>query len=338
MRSGALATHFACVRASGPTAGGRVPGGRGAATGLRELVLLATAALAFAGCELEEVTVVDLVDVAVAETYVVIREDPAQNRVRAFLHGTTAGGAPNLRTFEDARVRVTRSDGLVLDFGIVPVRECVDSLPPGATGTCFAADTALVRLISPGDALELRITFAGGEAMSAVRVPGAFRFTGSGAQCRLVPDTSFDLVWSRSAGAWAYVSETLIEGLAAALEPEGIAADDPLYLLGLSVSAQDTTIAFPSEFGLFDRFDLDRALAVRLQRGLPDATYSRISVAAVERNYVNWVRGGSFNPSGAVRVSSLRGDATGVFAAAVVRDLVVITSASPLAGVADCPR
>lgn len=295
------------------------------------------AAVACSACELEEITVVDLVDVTVAEVYVMVRDDPSQNRVRAFLHGTAAGGAPNLRTFEDARVRVTRSDGLVLDLGIVPVRECVDSLPGGASGTCFVADTALARRLGPGDALELSITLAGGgRAVGALTVPGAFGFARVGAQCRLAPDTRFDLVWSRSAGAWAYVSEALIEGLSTGLAPEGIRADDPLYLLGLSVSAQDTTIAFPSELGLFDRFDLDRGLAVRLQRGLPDATYSRVSVAAVERNYVNWVRGGNFNPSGAVRVSSLRGDATGVFGAAVIREFVVLTSASPLGGVPDC--
>src|SRR5690606_38046307 len=115
--------------------------------------------------------------------------------------------------------------------------------------------------------------------------------------------TPFEIHWTSSEGAWAYVNETTITGLADALAPEGIEADDPLYLLGLSISGADTTIVFPSEFGVFDRFDLDQDLAVRLQRGLPDGTEAAVSIAAVERNYVNWARGGSFNPSGQVRVS-----------------------------------
>ena len=51
-----------------------------------------------------------------------------------------------------------------------------------------------------------------------------------------------------------------------------------------------------------------------------------MSIAAADRNYVNWVRGGNFNPSGQVRVPSVRGDGTGVFAATVVRSLRVFAA------------
>ncbi|NIR36178.1 MAG: hypothetical protein GWN02_08535, partial [Gemmatimonadetes bacterium] len=95
--------------------------------------------------------------------------------------------------------------------------------------------------------------------------------------------------------------------------------DDPLYLLGLSVSVADTTITFPSEFGVFNRLDLDQDVAVRLQRGLPAGVSAEVTITAVDRNYVNWARGGSFNPSGQVRVPSLRGDGTGVFGSTVGR-------------------
>ncbi|HUF74980.1 MAG TPA: hypothetical protein VMM35_01820 [Longimicrobiales bacterium] len=307
---------------------------------MRRLAVL----LLFAGtasttaCELQEVTVVDFEDVVVAEVYVTLREPPGAHTAMAFLHGAVAGGRPDSRTFDDARLRIGRGDGLTMDLAVAPLDQCVDSQPDGGTGTCFAADSAVAAQLEPGDALDLTITLGGGAtALGALTLPGAFALTGLGDVCRLPPDTTLDVSWSRSEGAWAYINETVIEGLPAALAGEGIEAEDPLYLLGLSVSAADTTVVFPAEFGVFDRFDLDQGLAVRLQQGLPAQTSATVSIAAVERNYVNWVRGGSFNPSGLVRVSSLRGDATGVFGGVVVREFAVLSSTDPLAGAPDCP-
>lgn len=137
----------------------------------------------------------------------------------------------------------------------------------------------------------------GGRLEGASRVPGSFRLPGYPEQCTIRPDTLLPMRWSRSEGSWAYVNETAIFGLPGALRGEGITVeDDPLYLLGLSVSDADTTIVFPSEFGAFNRLDLDRDLAVRLQRGLPRGTRAEITITAVDRNYVNWARGGGFNP------------------------------------------
>jgi hypothetical protein len=129
------------------------------------------------------------------------------------------------------------------------------------------------------------------------------------------------------------VAETEISGLGPALAPEGIVVeDDPLALVGIAVGADDTDIVFPTEFGIFDRFDLDRDLAVRLQRGLPDETGARISVNAVDRNYVNWIRGGNFNPSGQVRIPSVQGDGTGFFGSSVTRWFDVAVSPLPGGG------
>jgi hypothetical protein len=50
-----------------------------------------------------------------------------------------------------------------------------------------------------------------------------------------------------------------------------------------------------------------------------------VVVAAADRNYVNWVRGGNFNPSGLVRVPSVRGDGTGVFGSIVAKTVVLTT-------------
>jgi hypothetical protein len=294
-------------------------------------------ALAASACELEEITVIDFVEVVVAEVYVTLGDVPGQHRVRALLHGTAAGGTPDSETYDDALVRITRSDGFTIDLPLDVITECVDSVPVGASGSCFV-DGGLAAALSPGDALELSVALADGRTLlAATRIPGDFQLDGIAASCRLEPESLLPLSWSRSDGAWAYVNETSISGLPAALAPEGIdVEDDPLYLLGLSISAGDTTVVFPSEFGVFDRFDLEQDLALRLQQGLPDGTDALVSVTAVERNYTNWVRGGNFNPSGQVRVASVRGAGTGVFGAAVVREFSVVSSATPGSS-PDCP-
>ncbi len=286
-------------------------------------------------CELQEVTVVDFADVVVGEAYVTLR--PSSSSVQAFLHGTAAGGTPDSETFDDAVVSIARDDGFGFDLLLTDVGECVDSIPESSSGSCFVAAPADAGSLAPGDRLDLSIDLADGRRLlGALTIPGDFQISGIPASCRLVPDTLLELRWSRSAGAWAYVNETSINGLPSALASEGIEADDPLYLLGLSISAADTSVVFPSEFGVFDRFDLDQDLALRLQRGLPDGTDATVTITAVERNYVNWARGGNFNPSGQVRVASLRGDGTGVFGAAVVRRFTVIASDAPVAE-PDCP-
>ena len=100
-------------------------------------------------------------------------------------------------------------------------------------------------------------------------------------------------------------------GVRDALEAEGIVADipDPLVLRGLAIGDEDTTIVLPAEFGLFDRFSLNPALILALQRGIPPGVVFDVTVAAVDQNFVDWVRGGDFNPSGLIRTPSLFGDA-----------------------------
>ena len=49
----------------------------------------AAVALACGSCELQEVTVVDFTDVAVAEVFVIVEEPFINNQARAFLHGAT---------------------------------------------------------------------------------------------------------------------------------------------------------------------------------------------------------------------------------------------------------
>jgi hypothetical protein len=130
---------------------------------------------------------------------------------------------------------------------------------------------------------------------------------------------SLPLVWTRSEGAWSYQIVAQFSDLAEGLRERGVAdPPDELDLIGLAVGGADTTIVFPGEFGVFDRFSVDRDLLLALAEGLPNGSRADIVFAAGDRNYVNWVRGGSFNPSGQVRVPSVSGEGTGVFGSLVV--------------------
>ncbi len=293
--------------------------------------LLACLMAAASGCELREITLTEPDRAVVAEAYVRV-EAPSvpggsgTGRASVLLH-ETLGPTGGSGMVPGARVVVTRShDGLEVGFEEVALESCVIVTPVEGSGTCYLPESeAAIAELDPGDRLELRITLADGGALeSETVVPGAFelRNVSSGDTCVLPPGRQSGIVWSSSAGAWAYVSDTFVSGLAPILGTELV--DDPLYLLGLSVSAHDTTIAFPGEFGLFARGELDQEVSLTLQQGLPPGTSAVVTVAAVDRNWVNWVRGGNFNPSGVVRVPSVRGSGTGVFAAAVTHAFRVV--------------
>ena len=287
------------------------------------------------GCTLEEITLVDPEDVVVGEVHVQLGE-----RVSAFLHRTlTATGTST--PVPGARVTVRRTDGLTLELAETTLDRCVVTIPVDGTGTCHFASRVAVQSLRPGDTLTLRIDLPDGGVMESQSViPGTFFILGIGDLCSLPPATPLPVSWTASDGAWAYINEALLENVIPSYAPLGIVVDptdDPLYLLGLSVSAADTSIVFPGEFGLFNRFELDQALAISLQGGLPDGLFADVSITAADRNYVNWVRGGNFNPSGQVRVPSIRGDGTGVFASTVARRFRVVAASTPPPGVPTCP-
>ena len=79
---------------------------------------------------------------------------------------------------------------------------------------------------------------------------------------------------------------------------------------------------------MFDRFDPDltEALAA-IQGGLPPDVRAEVVIGAADRNYVNWERGGVFNPSGFVRIPSVAGEGTGVFGSVVPRSFQLTTLA-----------
>jgi hypothetical protein len=294
---------------------------------------------ALGACELQEVTVVEVEDVVVVEAYALVGvQGPvsgAPNRLFAFLGRTVGTGEDP--ALAGAEVEVTGQDGTRFTLGRVPLENCVSDEERARPGACFDAGVAAAGL-RPGDLLELEARLPDGRVLrGSTTIPGDFEIVGEVAECTAPADTPFEVRWSAAEGARAYVNETRIDGLDRALASEGIDAPSELYLVGLSISASDTTIVFPGEFGVFDRFDLDQALSVRLQSGLPGGTEAVVGITAVDRNSVDWARGGNFNPSGQIRVPSVHGDGTGVFASGVMRRFRVAIEDEPTAGLVPCP-
>ena len=299
--------------------------------------LLGLATLAAAGCELTEVTTADSRDVLVVEA--VLRPDRQVQEV--LLHRTLRGllvpGDP------DARVRMRAPDGREIEFQPTPTEDCIsgdarllrgsDTLVVEAA--CYRSPLEEERWVVPGGSYELLVETPRGERVrGTTRIPGDFDLRGlrralrdaaSGERrCFLPPRTELDLAWSVSSGAWAYLTEMEVYGLRRVLGGSGIGSiPDPLRLIGVSVSEADTTVLVPTEVGAFDRFSYDQELLRAIQGGFPEDVQVHVVVAAADRNFVNGVRGGQFNPSGSVRISSVVGDGVGVFGSIVTRRLVM---------------
>lgn len=294
----------------------------------------ALAACALAGCELAEVTVPAGDDLLVVESIVrALPSSPQRVLLHRTLDGRTVRGEPG------ASVTLVGADGREVRLDEVAAEACYS---PGRLSdsvrleaSCYLTSAGADVGTGPGEALELRVlTRDGLRVRGRTTVPGAFEWRGlpdsvlsddgrSGA-CRLPPDTPLPLLWTRASGAGAYVIDMKIHGLQAALAGQGIdEIPEPLKLLGVSVSEADTTIVAPTEIGAFDRFSLDSRLLAAIRDGFPAGVRVELTVAALDRNAVNAVRGGIFNPSGLVRISSVVGDGVGYFGSMVPRSLTV---------------
>ncbi|MDE2876372.1 MAG: hypothetical protein OXU69_11695 [Gemmatimonadota bacterium] len=300
---------------------------------------IAAVALAAAGCELTEVTVELPEDVIVAEVQVVLTlphdDDAPALTVWALLHRTyQPEGAPSL---SGAVVTVSGESGdtvrLVEQDGIEPCLlpdTAEDFSSPGAA--CYRAERASAPF-APGEVLSLRIRAADGRVLTGASVvPGAFSLIGLtqvDGRCRLQPDTNYRFQWTPADDSWAYITDARLEGLAAAFASRGINAPDTLYLAGVSIGREDTDIVFPRNLGVFDFFDGDedeREVIRALKNGLPEGSRAAVAITAVDRNWVNWARGGNFNPSGEVRIPSVFGEGTGMFGTATQRRVRIRSS------------
>ena len=280
--------------------------------------------LASAGCSIQETLIVELEDLVVAEVHVEIGGALlGGNRVMAFLHRTLGTSVPS------AGVVITRGGTSSVELQEADQDACYQDRR--TRGTCYVASQEVADKFQPGEQLELTIELSDGRTLrSATTIPGEFTLTGieDGSRCLLPVDTPLTVQWSRSNDTWAYISETLIVGLENSLSGAVASVNeaDSLWLLGLSLSASDTTIVFPTEFGIFQRFDLDAEIAAQLQKGLTPGTRASVTVTAANRNYANWARGGNFNPSGRVSIPSVTGDGTGVFGASVTRTFEMVVN------------
>jgi len=290
---------------------------------------------AAAGCELAEVVTVEAEDLLVVEA--VLHAGEGMQRIvlhRALRDGTVPGE-------RGAEVRVESEEGRIFRFLEASRDECLglDSTEDdggaldGIDLACYVAQGAVPQ---PGQAYILDVTTVRGERLEGETVvPGPFRWRSPALpfgleRCVLPAGESLKLTWSRSEGAWAYIGELEIEGMEEVLAARGVEADipSPLRLTGLAISESDTTLTLPRDFGLFQRGSIPLDVLLALQQGLPEGTSARLVLAAADRNYVNAVRGGAFNPSGTVRVPSVRGDGTGVFASLVPLTLEIVTEGS----------
>jgi hypothetical protein len=308
--------------------------GAGVAGRLIRVGAAAAAVLAAAACELREITVAEPFDIVVAEVILRAGEDVQT----ALLHRTVRLPATGVAV-PGAVVEVRSADGRSMRYAPVPIARCLQGggdasagQPPATErerGSCYAAE-GNVLAVREGQRYTLRILLPDGREMSGTTlVPGNFRFRSPvSTHCVLPPDTRLTLAWTPADDTWAYLAEARFEGLRAAYAPRGIRVpEDPLTLLGLAISRADTTMQLPAGFGVFDRFDSDLApTLLALQQGIPAGVTVDVAVAATDRNFVNWVRGGNFNPSGQVRVPSIVGEGTGVFASLVARTARIETT------------
>ncbi|MGI9628648.1 MAG: hypothetical protein ACR2QM_17570 [Longimicrobiales bacterium] len=315
-------------------------------TGRWRVGLALLAWIAATGCEFGELTVATPEDILIVEGQVVVALEKAATSGDLGPGTTLIASAYLHRTFTDPNiaapvgvVQITdEGSGVEIVLTEAPKAACVrfDTTGQfgvdGPPGTCYR-DIISPSPFSPGARLTLEVTTSDNRVMTGTtQVPGSFSLEGlthSVGQCRLPPDSNYPVSWTESAETWAYVGESNIFGLDTALEPQGIEAPEVLFLDGLSIGQEDTEMVFPAEFGVFDRFDLEGGLSQALQDGLPDGTRAEIAMSAGDRNWVNWERGGNFNPSGAVRIPSVFGDGTGVFGSAVRHDFEVVVSSNP---------
>ena len=313
------------------------------------------AAFLSAGCSLTEVTIAVPEDVIVAEVQVVLTQAPHTDELTltawALLHRTyrpewtpeISGAVVEVWADSERTVTLEEQDSLADCIALELIaRDSIDVSSLDAA--CYRVEVTPAPF-APGEKLFMSATAPDGRVLTGVsRLPGAFSMIGLRQQdgrCRVEPDTHYRFRWTSARDSWAYVADARFQGLRRAMGRRGIEAPDTLYLVGLAIGREDTTIVFPRQFGVFESFNAtDNELDIlrELWKGLPAGVGAEVAIAAADRNWVNWERGGNFNPSGQIRIPSVFGDGTGVFATATLRRVLVRSTVSgrdPLCGPAE---
>lgn len=297
-------------------------------TSLRKAVLSSLGFLSFSltvsACELDEVSLAQPEDILVVESYIMVGD--GLDQATAFLHWTL--GTRSARDLLDLDVTMTREDGTEVFLLAGDMDACIiPGLEEVVEGVCYSTGFNPEGFFAPGTRVELEVILDEDDVLKGgTTIPEDIQLIRPVVrnQCALKPGEELEFVWTRSPGVWAYAAETEIQDLRGALALQGLDVEtDSVALVGLAISDSDTTVVFPREFGVFERFSLEQEVAVALQEGLPRGAVAEVVIGALDRNYINWVRGGNFNPSGPVRVSSLRGAGVGVLGSVVRRAITV---------------
>jgi len=292
-----------------------------------------------AACDLTEVTTEPGDDVVVVEA--VLRTDFPRQQVllHRTLQGRLAGSVTGATVvITDPAGREHRLTEGFFCFRIDPTYARTD--PLDFQGTCYSEpDTS--NWVRPGATYELRVETPRGEVIRGrTRVPGEFLVRSVPVAtrvervraCTIAPDSTMTLRWTHSDGAASYVADLQVHGLSGAFLNRGINVAEPLELRGLSVSAADTTVVLPTEFGVFERLDYETELLTAIAHGFPEGVTMELQISAADLNWVNSVRGGNFNPSGLIRISTVVGDGVGVFGSLNAKRAAIIVrkTASPV--------
>ena len=295
------------------------------------------------GCVLTDVTTVPGEDVLVVESVLRVGAE----RQILLLHRSVqdqivrgeSGATVIVRTAEGREIRFTeRRPG-----GYPEETICgAPFSPPEQAASCYVSPRSAGEWVEGGETYELEIRTRGGEQLRGrTQVPNPFYWSfvsrpldGQIPFCEIPPGEPWEIAWAPSEGAWSYVADLEIFGLRERLAEAGVLPPDeipdPLKLFGLAISENDTTLVVPTNFGLFERFDFDQRLLQALQQGFPEGTVALLTLAAADRNYVNGIRGGNFNPSGPVRIGSVVGDGVGTFGSLYPIWLVINVRPGPI--------
>ncbi len=171
---------------------------------------------------------------------------------------------------------------------------------------------------APLDELTLLIDTPDGKHLfGESTIPGLFtpsRLSLQDGRCRVNPETNYRIYWGPIRGTWAHIAEAEFMGLRRNLWDD----PDPLYLTAAWMAR-----SYPSEMTFPRKLIEDgvtfsaRKAARRLATGLPWGVTADLAVAAIDRNWTNWIRPGQINVAGEVPVPSVFGHGTGMFGTAV---------------------
>ncbi|MDE0359446.1 MAG: hypothetical protein OXN92_17125 [Gammaproteobacteria bacterium] len=314
--------------------------------GIRLLLTLLGMMVGAAGCDVTDVPTGSGQKTLVVLATVVLTIDPAEpSRIDTRAVVVVSEAYQQLLTeVPGAAGRITGASGRSLSLAAEedPLGACTvlpedlygEDGPLGTVGSCHTA-AAPSAVFAPGEVLTLAVTTPDGAVLKGTsRMPDAFVPQGLSVEdgrCRVEPGSGYRFAWAPVDGAWAHVGEAEITGLS----PSLWSSSDPLYLpvTVLGRGRDVTDMVFPGDFLLELLSDVDNVELHRtLDAGLPGGARAEVTIAALDRNWANWIREGRLNINGETVVPSVFGDGTGMFGTSVRWKVEVESRAAEGAG------